>query len=289
MSMILNELLELLTLEEIDAGLYRGRSQDLGFRALFGGQVLGQALYAAKESVDPQRRCHSLHAYFLRPGDPHRCTVYEVEIIRDGGTMSTRRVSAVQKGQPIFYMTVSFQEQIGGFEHQFPVMPKVKAPEELLSEYELMQAVQGKLSPTIKAKYLTERPIIIKPLEVGDVFNPKPCDPVRMVWLKANGTMPADERLHKCMLAYASDFHFLFTALQPHALSIFDPELKIATIDHSMWFHHPVNLDDWLLYAMESPSASGGRGLVKGYIFNRQGKLLVTTMQEGVIRHRKKA
>lgn len=286
MSKALTELLDLLALEKIDPGLYLGRSQDLGFRSVFGGQVMGQALSAAKDTVEPDRRCHSLHAYFLRPGNPQYHIVYDVENIRDGQTISTRRVRAVQHGKPIFYLTASFQMPMSGFEHQAVQMPQVKGPDGLLCEQDIARQHQDKIPERLITKYLTPRPIEIRPVEIIDVIAPKVCDGVRMNWMKANGSMPKDERVHKYVLAYASDFNFLLTALQPHGLSVLDPNLQIATIDHSMWFHHNVCLDDWLLYVMESPITCSGRGLVKGHIFNAGGQLVATTIQEGIMRRR---
>ena len=211
MSQALEELLDLLALETIDVGIYLGRSQDLGFRSLFGGQVLGQALSAAKETVESERRCHSLHTYFLRPGDPKRPIVYDVENVRDGGTMSTRRVRAMQYGKPILYLTASFQVMGSGYEHQSVEMPDVKGPEGLLSEHELVKKFQDKIPERLKNKYLTPRPIEIRPIDVPSLFDPEPCPAVRMNWFKASGPMPKDERIHKYVLAYASDFNFLFT------------------------------------------------------------------------------
>ena len=285
MSVVLNELLALLKLEVIEQGIYRGQSQDLGFRALFGGQVMGQALSAAQETIDDDRFVHSLHSYFLRAGDASKPVVYEVENIRNGASFSTRRVQAIQNGQTIFYMTASFQKPEEGFDHQ-DTMPDVPGPDSIPSYRDFIVKHQGALPETLRDKFLSEKPIEIRPIEQYNWLNPKKTDSRTRVWLKTNGSLPDDLRNHSCMLAYASDFHFLPTALLPHGASHWLPNFQIATVDHAMWFHRPFRFDDWLLYCMDSPSASNGRGLVRGQIYNRQGELVASTMQEGVIRQR---
>jgi len=285
MSDVLNDLLALLKLEVIEQGIYRGQSQDLGFRALFGGQVMGQALSAAQETIDPSRNVHSLHSYFLRPGDATKPVVYEVENIRDGRSFSTRRVQAIQNGKSIFYMTASFQELEPGFDHQ-DKMPEVKGPEGLPSYGDFIFEHQDLLPANVRDKFLAEKPIEMRPLSQYNWVSPDPTDSSTHMWIKTNGELPDDLRIHTYMLAYASDFHFLPTALLPHGVSHWQPNFQIATIDHAMWFHRPFRFDDWLLYSVTSPSASSGRGLVRGQIFNRNGELVASTMQEGVIRQR---
>jgi acyl-CoA thioesterase-2 len=285
MSDTLDELLALLTLEKIEQGIYRGQSQDLGFKALFGGQVMGQALSACQETVAADRFVNSLHSYFLRPGDANQPVVYEVEKIRDGSSFSTRRVQAIQNGHAIFYMTASFQHVESGFDHQ-DVMPKVPAPEELPSFTDFIVANQHYLPEPLREKFLAEKPIDIRPVQQYNWIKPSKTDSVSQMWIKANGALPEDLRIHTYMLAYTSDFHFLPTALLPHGASHWSPNFQIATIDHAMWFHRPFKFDDWLLYCMDSPSASNGRGLVRGQIYNRQGELVASTIQEGVIRQR---
>jgi acyl-CoA thioesterase-2 len=282
---MLEELLSLLKLETIEQMIYRGQSQDLGFKALFGGQVMGQALSAAQETVDTDRYVHSLHSYFLRAGDATKPVVYEVEDIRNGNSFSTRRVQAIQNGKAIFYMTASFQCKEEGFHHQ-DKMPIVPTPDELPSYDDLILKHQDMLPKSIREKFLAEKPIDIRLVQEYNWFKPEVTDSNYQIWLKANGALPDEIRVHSCMLAYASDFHFLPTALLPHGASHLAPNFQIATVDHSMWFHRPFRFDDWLLYCMDSPSASNGRGLVKGQIFNRQGELVASTMQEGVIRQR---
>lgn len=285
MSQVLKDLLTLLSLEKIEQGLYRGQSQDLGFKALFGGQVMGQALSAAQESVELDRHVHSLHSYFLRPGDAAKPVIYEVENIRDGRSFNTRRVKAIQNGKAIFYMTASFQLEEKGFEHQTD-MPKVTAPDELPSFTDFIFDNQQYIPENVRGKFLSEKPIELKPVEQYNWIKPEKSEPICHMWIKANGQLPDDPRIHKYMLAYTSDFHFLPTALFSHGVSHWQPNFQIATIDHAMWFHRPFRFDDWLLYVMESPTSVGGRGLVKGQIYNQAGDLVATTMQEGVIRQR---
>lgn len=285
MSIVLDELLALLKLEGIEKKIYRGQSQDLGFRALFGGQVMGQALSAAQETVDADRFVHSLHSYFLRAGDASKPVVYEVEDIRNGASFSTRRIKAIQNDNTIFYMTVSFQSPEEGYDHQ-DIMPTVPNPDEVSSYSDFISENKDALPKGMRDKFLAEKPIEVRPVKQYNWLKPEKTDSNYQIWLKANGNLPNDLRIHSCMLAYASDFHFLPTALLPHGASHLRPNFQIATVDHAMWFHRPFRFDDWLLYCMDSPSASNGRGLVRGQIYNRQGKLVASTMQEGVIRQR---
>jgi acyl-CoA thioesterase-2 len=285
MTRVLTELSSLLQLEFIEQGLYRGQSQDLGYKALFGGQVMGQALSAAQETMAKDRFVHSLHSYFLRPGNASLPVVYEVEIIRDGASFSTRRVQAIQNGKAIFYMTASFQHTEQGFDHQ-DTMPKVTAPEDLTSFTDYLKANQEHIPEPLRQKFLAEKPIDIRPVQQYNWLAPEPTDSIHQVWIKANGQLSDDLRMHTYLLAYTSDFHFLPTALFPHGASHWQPHFQIATIDHAMWFHRPFRVDDWLLYCIDSPSASNGRGLVKGQIYDRHGRLVASTMQEGVIRQR---
>lgn len=282
---VLNDLLAMLALERIEEGHFRGQSQDLGFGAVFGGQVMGQALSAAYQTVSPERMVHSLHCYFLRPGDVRHPILYEVEHIRDGNTASTRRVQAIQHGKSIFYLNASFQLEEPGLDHQ-DEMPQVQGPEGLRSEQEWAEQLKAFIPPFLHDKLLSEKPIEMRPVSFVNPLQAEPCSPNRYVWFKANGQMPDDPAIHRYLLAYASDFNFLPTALQPHGVAFFDRDLQVATIDHAMWFHRDFRFDDWLLYAVDSPSASGGRGLVRGQFFNRQGKLVASTIQEGVIRRR---
>ncbi|MEC9319890.1 acyl-CoA thioesterase II [Idiomarina sp.] len=285
MSQVLDNLLDLLRLETIEQGLYRGNSQDLGFGAVFGGQVIGQALSAAKETLPPERLCHSFHSYFLRPGDAKKPIVYDVEVIRDGNSVSTRRVKAIQHGKAIFYMTASFQQHEEGFEHQ-DAMPDVPGPEGLVSDIDIYREHEELIPAPLRNKFISEKPIEMRFVTSYNPFKPEKDEPKRYVWLRANGAMPDDPRVHKYLLAYASDFNFLPTALQPHGKSFAQPKMQVATIDHAMWFHRDFRMDDWLLYAIDSPSAGGARGLVRGQLFNREGTLVASTIQEGMIRDR---
>lgn len=285
MGKVLKDLLEQLTLETIEEGIYRGQSQDLGFGNVFGGQVMGQSLSAAKETVPADRKVHSFHSYFLRPGDVKKPIVYEVEKIRDGGSITTRRIRAIQNGKPIFYMTASFQIERDGYDHQ-DMMPDVPPPEELTSELDHILAHRDELPEHIRAKFVCETPIETRPVRYLNPLNEEKIEPVRYVWFKANGIMPDDARIHKYLLAYASDFYFLPTALQPHGKGLMSPNMQVVTIDHSMWFHRDFRMDDWLLYAVDSSTASGSRGLVRGRFFTRDGKMVATSVQEGLIRNR---
>lgn len=283
MSKVLKELLGLLKLEALDDNLYVGQSQDLGFRNLFGGQVIGQALSAAKETVDLERQLHSFHSYFLRPGNALQAVTYMVDITRDGRSFSTRRVQAMQNGKIIFNMMASFQIEEQGFEHQ-DVMPEVAGPEGLVSIAELHLKNKDSIPEAFHNTAFAERPIEFRPVKEYDWLAPKKSSSKNQVWMRAKGTMPEDIRIHKYLLGYASDYNFLPTAVHPHGKSLWSKDFQIATIDHAMWFHRNFRIDDWLLYDIDSPSASGGRGLVRGKIFNRQGELVASTIQEGVIR-----
>jgi acyl-CoA thioesterase-2 len=252
---------------------------------VFGGQVVGQALYAAKQTVPDERSVHSFHSYFLRPGDSSKPIVYDVETLRDGNSFSARRVSAIQHGKPIFYMTASFQSPETGFEHQ-NLMPDVPPPEGLLSESEIAQKLAHMLPEKVREKFIGQKPIEMRPVKFHNPLKGSVEEPHRYVWFRANGSMPDDQRIHQYLLGYASDFNFLPTALQPHGVGFLEPGMQVATIDHSMWFHRPFRMDDWLLYAVESSSASGARGFVRGQIYTRDGVLVATTVQEGVIRQR---
>ncbi|RMG96955.1 MAG: acyl-CoA thioesterase II [Deltaproteobacteria bacterium] len=282
---VLADLVDLLRLECIEETIYRGRSQDLGWGAIFGGQVLGQALWAAAHTVDPERRPHSLHAYFLRSGDAKRPVVYQVDRSRDGRSFSTRRIVAVQKGRPIFHMAVSFQVDEPGFEHQDP-MPSVPGPEGLATERELAAKIAPKLPEPLRTEVVAPRPIEIRLVDPQDPLHPTPRPPQRYAWLRAAAQLPDDPIVHLALLAYASDFHFLTTALAPHGVSWLTPGMKVASLDHAMWFHRPLRFDDWVLYAVHSPAAAGARGLVHGRLYARDGTLVASTAQEGLIRKR---
>lgn len=286
MSRVLDDLVSLLSLEPIEENLFRGRSQDLGFPQLFGGQVVGQSLSAASKTVDDERHVHSMHGYFLRPGDAYLPVVYQVDRVRDGGSFSTRRVTAIQKGNPIFTCSASFQYDEQGFEHQ-TLMPTVVGPENLPSELELMRQHEHLIPESMKDKLLCPKPIEFRPVTESDPYNPSLEDPVKYIWFRADGTLPDVPALHKYMLAYASDFNLLTTSLLPHGKTVWQTDMQVASLDHSLWFHGELRADEWLLYAMDSPWAGNSRGFSLGSVYNREGKLLASVSQEGLIRHRK--
>jgi acyl-CoA thioesterase-2 len=285
---VLAALVDLLGLEPLDRDLFRGRSQDLGWGAIFGGQVLGQALSAAAQTVGADRPVHSVHGYFMRAGDVRRSIIYQVDRLRDGASFTTRRVSAIQDGEAIFSLEASFQRVEEGFDHQDSI-PDVPAPETLQSELDLALSVADRLPPALRAIATAERPIEIRPVEVRDPLRPTPMPPLRRMWYRAIDTLPDDPALHRYLLAYASDFSFLGTAMDPHGTSWLQPGMQVTSVDHVMWFHRPFRIDEWLLYVVDSPSASGGRGLVRGQFFDRQGRLVASAAQEGLIRKRDSA
>lgn len=282
---VLAELLDLLRLERIEENLFRGQSQDLGWGAIFGGQVLGQALSAAAQTVRAGREVHSLQSSFLRQGDARRPVVYQVDPLRDGTSFSTRRVLAIQGGKPIFALTASFQRDEPGFDHAHP-MPGVPGPDGLESELDLARRNAANIPEPFRKIATAERPIEIRPLQRVNPLDPKPMPPRRQLWYKAAGPLPDDPGVHRYLLAYASDFNFLTTAMLPHAVSWLTPGMQVASLDHAMWFHRPFRFDEWLLFDVESPSASGARGMVTGRFFSRDGQLVATVAQEGLMRNR---
>ncbi len=283
MNQMLQDLVQVLELETLELNLFRGQSRDLGGKSVFGGQVLGQALVAANRTVEAGRRAHSLHAYFLRPGDMAAPIVYEVERIREGRSFVTRRVKAVQHGVPIFSMMASFQVSENGHEHQTP-MPDVPAPETLTSQAELRRQSANRCPDKLRKGYLRELAIEFKPVSPMDPFTPTATSPRQQIWFRAAGRLPDDPILHQCVLTYATDFNLLSTAMLPHAISYLQPNVICASIDHVLWFHHDCRVDDWLLYVMDSPGAQGGRGLSRGLIYNREGVLVASVAQESLMR-----
>lgn len=277
-----------LNLEKIEELIFRGISPKDGWQRVFGGQVIGQALVAARATVksldfDDDRITHSLHGYFLRGGDPKVPIIYEVDPIRDGKSFSTRRIVAIQHGKPIFSMIASFQRGEAGLSHQIE-MPNVKLPHELPSEEELKSKYMDKLPPAIQNYWKRERPIEMRHLSPRYFSNVGAGEPVQNIWFKASSKLPDDIDIHQAVLAFASDFSLLDTSLIAHGTSIFDPKLQVASLDHAIWFHRPFRADDWLLYAQDSPSSSSARGFNRGSIFNLQGELVASTAQEGLIR-----
>ncbi len=276
----------LLDLEELEVDLYRGRASDPGWPRVFGGQVVAQALMAASRTVRADRPAHSLHAYFLRPGDPGAPIVYRVERERDGASFSTRHVSAIQHGRPIFTLTASFQIEETGLAHS-AAMPRVAAPALLKNDAELFAANADRTPEPWRSLWAARaRPIEIRPVEVHDPFKPKRGKPLAHHWLRAAAPVAADPALARCLLAYASDMTLLDTCLLPHAVSWSDPALQAVSIDHSLWFHATPDMNAWHLFAQDSPRASGGRGLNRGLIFAADGTLVASAVQEGLIRYR---
>lgn len=282
----IDDLLGLLDLEPLEVNIYRGLNRDLGASRVYGGQVFAQALVAARRTVDTEREAHSAHGYFILPGDLKAPIVYFVDRLRDGNSFTTRRVTAIQHGQAIFNLSASFHIEEPGIEHQ-PTMPDVPAPEELTNELDLIRNVADRIPEEHRAAILQERPIDFRPVAPLDFFKPEPREPVRHVWFRALGDLPDDTLTHQAVLAYASDYGLLVTALQPHGIAFRSPGLQIASLDHSVWMHRPFRADEWLLYAVDSPVATGARAFVRGQIFSRSGELVASVSQEGLIRIRK--
>ncbi|MCJ8056400.1 acyl-CoA thioesterase II [Shinella curvata] len=276
-------LIETLDLEQLEVRLFRGQSPQVGWQRVFGGQVIGQALVAATRTVEEGRFVHSLHAYFVRPGDPAVPIIYDVENIRDGGSFATRRVTAIQHGKPIYFMTASFQDDEEGFEHQAS-MPDVPMPEHLLGEAELKERFLTQAPSHIRAYWERPRPIELRPVALDHYFSAEKLEPSQNIWVRTTGPVPAKRHLQAAVLAYLSDMTLLDTSLFAHGTSVLDRRLQVASLDHAMWFHRPPILDDWLLYSQDSPSAFGGRGMTRGAIFSRSGTLLASVAQEGLIR-----
>jgi acyl-CoA thioesterase-2 len=277
-----DRLVSLLDLEELEVNIFRGRSPQENRQRVFGGQVAGQALVAAGRTVE-KGVVHSLHAYFLRPGDPAKPILYEVDRIRDGRTFATRRVVAIQHGRAIFNLAASFQPEETGPEHQME-MPEAADPDQLPSSAERFARVKDGLPKEVLEWFTRDRPIDVRPVVAGNPFKPVKRPPKQMVWIRADGRLPDPLLLHQCVVVYASDLTLLDTATLPHAIAWNDPTYVMASLDHAMWFHRPFRADEWLLYVQESPSASGARGFTMGHLFTRDGTLVVSVAQEGLIR-----
>ena len=275
-------LLALLELEKLEENLFRGRSPQQSWQRIYGGHVIGQALMAAARTVDG-RALHSMHAYFLLPGDPSLPIVYEVDRIRDGSSFTTRRVKAVQKGRAIFSLSASFHKHELSYEHQSE-MPEAPSPEDLPSERELKAKLADRVPENMRSYWRRERPIEVRPTDISRFLGREKKKPEQSIWLKANGAIGDDLVLHQCVLAYASDFTLLDTALIAHGKVLFDADIQLASLDHAMWFHRPFRADEWLLYVQDSPSAFGARGFCRGSIFTREGALVASVTQEGLIR-----
>ncbi len=276
------DLLSLLELEPLEVNLFRGESRDIGSPQVFGGQVLGQALMAASRTVEG-RIVHSLHAYFLRRGDFNAPIIYDVDRSRDGRSFSNRRVVAIQHGEQIFNMTASFQVAQPGLEHQIP-MPSVPPPESLADSSRARPELLARLPERVWRLLETSRPFEFRSVQPADALQRSNAAPAREIWFRAVSAVPGGETLQRCLLAYVSDFYLLETATLPHGISSLSGRAIVASIDHAMWFHRPLRVDEWLLYAVESPSASGSRGFARASVFSRDGRLVASTAQEGLVR-----
>jgi len=281
----MQELIATLDIEKLEENLFRGTSPQVGWQRVFGGQVVAQALVGAQRTVDAARPVHSLHAYFMRPGDPAVPILYQVERIRDGASFSTRRVVAVQHGKPIFALSASFQIVEGGYDHQI-ARPDVPMPEDLMGDAEFKDLFLTEAPDLVKRYWKRNRPIEVRPTSLVHYMTGEKLEPRQDVWVRTLGEVPDDPAIHAALLAYISDMTLLDASLYPHGTSIFDPALQAASLDHAMWFHRPVSFDDWLLYAQDSPSASGARGMTRGSIYSRNGVLIASVAQEGLIRNK---
>ena len=275
-------LVKILDLEPLEHNLFRGRVPQVGWQRVFGGLVISQALVAAHRTVETGEP-HSLHGYFLLAGDPSVPIIYNVDRIRDGKSFTTRRVVAIQHGRAIFAMSASFHRQEEGFEHQAQ-MPDVPMPEDLPAYQEVPADLLQKLPGPVRAYFERERPIELRPIEYSRYITGKAAGLGTQLWIRATGPLPDDPGIHQCVLAYASDMTLLDTSLVAHETSVFDPDIAPASLDHAMWFHRPFRADEWLLYSQDSPNAGGARGFARGMIFKRDGTLIASVAQEGLIR-----
>jgi acyl-CoA thioesterase II len=280
-----SDLLSILDLERLEINLFRGRSPQVGMRRVFGGQVIGQALVAATRTVEHVLP-HSLHAYFLLGGDPSIPIIYDVDRIRDGKSFTTRRVVAIQRGQAIFSIMVSFHNDEAGLNHQMP-MPDVPHPDQLPSDIEIREKILPGLPEAVHRYYERVRPIELRPVDFGRYLGKKQPNNQFNIWLRTTAPLPDDPAIHRCALAYASDMTILDTALLPHQRSIFDRDIMGASLDHAVWFHRPFQADQWLLYTQDSPSSHGARGFGRGLIFSADGTLVASVAQEGLMRPRR--
>ncbi len=279
---VLQDLVTLLQLERIEENIFRGDSRDIGSAQVFGGQVLGQALSAAQHTVE-DRVAHSLHAYFLRRGDMEAPIIYEVDRARDGGSFSNRRVVAIQHGRPIFNLAASFQNPEPGLDHQAD-MPDVPGPEGLKDLAEVAAEHLDELPVKLRRFMTDKRPFDFRPVEPITLGDNEPRPPIKHVWIRTCDKLPDDPPLHRSVLAYVSDYELLGTSMLPHGLPFGRGKVIMASLDHGLWFHRDVRIDDWLLYSMDSPNASGARGFARGQLFTRAGQLVASTTQEGLVR-----
>ena len=287
MNAALQELLEQLDLEQVEADYYRGVSPVERETRVYGGHVMAQALAAGLRTVKNDRLCHSFHAYFLLGGDPKAPILYQVDRTRDGGSFTTRRIVAIQHGKPIFHMEASFHVKEPGWEHQFD-MPNVPGPDTLPTEAQYLQGFADRMPPERRSHILRERPIEQREIDPPDEIDPQPRPPFKNTWIRANGSLPDDPRLHQILLAYASDMSLMDVAVQTHGISWMKGEMMGASLDHAMWFHHDLRMDEWLLYSHDSPVSAGARGLNRGLIYTRDGRLVASVVQEGLMRPAKR-
>ena len=276
------DLIELLDLEPLEHNIYRGRNRDIGTGRIYGGQVLSQALVAAGRTVDEDRPIHSMHGYFILPGDLAAPVVYFVDRLRDGGSFTTRRVTGIQHGRAIFTMSASFHREEEGPEHQ-AAMPDVPGPDGLPSELELIRSMSDRIPDRLRSILTQDRPLDIRPVDPVDPFDPEVRDPVRHLWIRAMGPVRTQLQ-HRAVLAYASDYGILGAALQPHGITWRRGDVMVASLDHSIWFHRSPDVTEWMLYTMESPVTGGARGFGRGTFFSRDGRLIASVAQEGLVR-----
>ena len=286
MTTAMDELLGILDLEELEHNLYRGRSPQVDWQRVFGGQTIAQALVAAQRTVAADRHVHSLHSYFMRPGDIKVPIVYEVDRIRDGSSFTTRRVVAIQHGHAIFSLEASFQVDEDGLEHQFVMPLNIPPPEDLQSQRELLEKA-AHVPQAIRRFWARERPLELRPVNLRHYESRDKLPPRQDVWIKLTGPVPDDRALHSVLLAYLSDMTLLDTSTFAHGRGLFDPDIQAASLDHAMWFHRPHPLDGWLLYSQDSPSSSGSRGFSRGTLYARDGTVIASVAQEGLIRLRR--
>ena len=279
------DLLELLNLEALEVNIYRGKNRNIGTGRVFGGQVFAQALVAAQRTAPADRDAHSVHGYFLRAGDLAAPIVYFVDRPRDGGSFTSRRVTAIQHGEAIFHLSASFHISEPGLEHQMS-MPEVPPPESLAPELELIREMADRIPEPLRSVLTQDRPFDFRPVTPSDPMVSEVREPARQVWFRAIARLPDERIIHQAVLAYASDYGLLPTALNPHGISLRDQRLQMASIDHSLWMHRPFRADEWLLYAMDSPAAAGARGFTRGTVYTRSGTLVASVAQEGLMRMR---
>lgn len=279
-------LLSILELETLEHNLFRGRSPATSWQRVFGGQVIAQALVAAQRTVEPDRHVHSLHAYFMLPGDPAIPIVYEVARLRDGGSFATRRVTAIQHGKAIFSLEASFQVEEAGLDHQVAMPQGLPGPEDLLSHSELVDQLGTAIPESMARFWKRERPIEMKPVGLEHYISREKLEPKQNIWVRVREQVPAERAVQAAVLAYLSDMTLLDTSTFAHGRALFDPDIQAASLDHAMWFHRPDALGEWLLYTQDSPSSSGARGFTRGALYARDGTLVASVAQEGLIRLR---